>query len=765
MGMGPSRVEAKRAAGGTVQISTTAPTYACMAGITEMGPIGSCNGVAGGVDENLPLTSWEAFKAIYGDYTTNARDLPAAAQGFFDEGGQLLYVSRVVHCTSSGDASSKTSAAAQLILYTDTQTASSAYVQGVATSGATYVLVPSQQLDVLVDALTVVNAVFNATAAQRDSAAGPYALTNGMTLTISCTSVFGTLVLPTLTFTTSMFSAIGAATAAEVAAVLNGHFSANNAGLTALVAAGAVRIKTTMQGLGASLNITGGTANAVLSYTTGAVAGGGNVQRIDAVTIAELKTIVEAATSSTCTVSTVSGKPQITSNTTGSGSHVQVQSSSTATAFGFDNVVHTGGAAGTAQTLQFDARWDGTYANALSVRVQAAASGDATRRDVQVLKNGTVVESWSDLSLNRADMSYAVDVINKGANSQRASTLVKVTDLLAAYPSPGNLPAVGTFGPLTGGSDGLAGLTDTDFVGAAGNGTATGLHVFDTITRIDLAGLPGRNTAGAQAGLVTWCEITREGRTFAVMGSAAALTANAVRSYVVNTAGLKELTEIGVFAWPRIFVDNPKQSVFGSADTITIDPVGQLMGVYALVDRSKVGGAFSHPSNALGKLRTGRGVESKEVENPVLRGLVQNDRIITLRSKGGQVYIDGARTLRAAGNFPSVGESRGVMLVCNQIVEAYEDSRNANITTGLYSSLTSAAEVYLSALTDAGCFRSKKYDEAYFVSFSKQLNTTAVVDAAEVLGVIGLNTSPPAEIISVSVVPYRGLAQAFANAA
>lgn len=761
---GPSRVEANRASQGTVAINTTAPTYASMAGICEMGPVGACNAAAGTPEENQPLTSWAEFQRVYGGFTANARDLPLAAKFFFEEGGQLLFVSRVVRCSTPGDPTTRTSARASLTLLTDTQTASSAVATG--TVAATYVLVPAQQLDILIDSNSVVNAVFNATVAQRDSAAGPFDLANNDTLTLTTVSTNGSVSV-TVTFTTAMFSNIDAATAAEVAAAMNARFSAVNAGLTALVSSGAVRIKTTLFGTSASLNITGGAANTALTYTTGAIAGTGNVADIAKVTTAELKTIVEAATSSSCTVSAPSGVPTITSNTTGTGSKVQVQSSSTATAWGFDNALHTGGAAGTDSTLTFTGRWDGTYANAYSVQILAPLSGDATRFDLYLLKNGSTspTESWRDCSMNPSDANYVVKLVNQGGNGQRASRYVTVADELASYPSPGNLPDIGTFGPLTGGGDGLSSLTDADYTGSTSPNGGTGLRVFNTIRRIDLAGLPGRNTAAAQAGLVTWCEVDREGRTFAVLTSAAGLSAAAVRTHVASTAGLKGLTEIGCFAWPRIHVDNPSTSVFGTATTIVVDPVGHILGLYALVDRSKQGGAFQHPSNALGRLKTGRGVETNDVEDPVKRGLCQDDRIITIRSNGGLTYLDGARTLKGTGPFPSVGESRGVMLVQNQVVIAFEDSRNANIVDSLYESLTNASNVYLKALTDAGCFRSRKYSEAFAVDFSKAINTPAVVEAAQVLGTLGLNTSPPAELISVTIVPYRGLVQQFAQAA
>ncbi|MDH7601914.1 MAG: phage tail sheath subtilisin-like domain-containing protein [Armatimonadota bacterium] len=71
------------------QISTSA----CgMLGIAEKGPI------------NKPtlVTSWEQFVRKFGSYIADGY-LAYAARAFFDNGGQVLYVNRVAHCTDPAD--------------------------------------------------------------------------------------------------------------------------------------------------------------------------------------------------------------------------------------------------------------------------------------------------------------------------------------------------------------------------------------------------------------------------------------------------------------------------------------------------------------------------------------------------------------------------------------------------------------------------------------------------------------------------------------
>src|SRR5207237_4744493 len=61
------------------------------------------------------VTSFEEFAQTFGGFTANS-DLALAAQAFFENGGQALWVVRTVHYTDTNTPTSKTSAAAVLTL-------------------------------------------------------------------------------------------------------------------------------------------------------------------------------------------------------------------------------------------------------------------------------------------------------------------------------------------------------------------------------------------------------------------------------------------------------------------------------------------------------------------------------------------------------------------------------------------------------------------------------------------------------------------------
>ncbi len=74
-------------------------------GVTERGPIGQA----------VLVTSFEEFVGTFGGFTPNS-DLALAVSGFFENGGQVMWVVRTVHYTNPLDGATRTSKAATLRL-------------------------------------------------------------------------------------------------------------------------------------------------------------------------------------------------------------------------------------------------------------------------------------------------------------------------------------------------------------------------------------------------------------------------------------------------------------------------------------------------------------------------------------------------------------------------------------------------------------------------------------------------------------------------
>ena len=694
-----------------------------MEAVTERGPVGL----------GPAVSSFAEWASVYGGYTVNA-DGALSAQGFFDNGGQILYTIRAVHYTDVSSPATKQSAAATLTLNTAALLAAGGVVTGTLTGP--YDLEPSDTLDFSVSGGGTLTATFTAAAAQRISGNEPFALANNDTLLVAINGGG----VQTITFVTADFVAIGAATAAEVAAKINAVLVGGRATVSGLT----VVILTDRRGTSASVNVSGGTANAALGFTTGAVSGTGNVADIDAVTVAEIKTIVEAAVAGVL-VTNVSGRVRVATVATGPATSIQVLASSSADdELGLDNLLHTGNAASTLPTLQIDAKYDGAYANDIIARVSTASSGLAAEFNFAVQDNGVIVESFPNLTMDPATERYAPTVINGTLGSK----LITVTDLLALVASPGDNPATGNFGPMTGGSDGLSGLADTDFIGNAAGGT--GLRAADVVADASLLIVPGRATAAMHQAMYAYCELTRSGQMFAILDPPANQTAAQMVTYVTDTAALYQASEFAAIYWPRVKILNPSKAVFGSAEQLVVAPSGILAGVYVRTDGATPGGIYEAPAGIeKGQLLGVLGFETNEVLDEAKRDLVYPKHINPLTADGGLRVADGSRNLKRNGNFPSIPERRGAIFIEQSVKKGLTFAKHKNNTQLLRQSVARTVQTFLISQMKNGAFRTRDPKTAFFVDFGDALNPPSEVFAGRLNGRVGIATNKPTEFVVI----------------
>lgn len=723
-------------------INAIQTSIAAMVGVTERGPLAT----------PTLVTSFDEFRAIFGGFTADA-DATLAAQGFFENGGQFLYMVRTVHYTDPATPATKTSAAATINLQTAAGAATPGLVLGTLTEP--FNLEPGDDLDVAVDGNPADTATFDADAATVTGAnTENFVLTDGMTLTFEVEGA-----ARSVTFNTAEFSAIGAATAAEVAAVINSEA----AGIFADVNAGAVRITSDLRGTDSNLDTFGGTALAVLGFTGLSDAGGGDVANIDAVTVAEIKTVVEAdvTAGSGVTVTNVGGAVQIASNTTGGSSSVQVEAGSTADdELGLDNATHGGGTGAAVNTLQVDGKTDGAYGNDLSIMVTAATSGDSDEFNLIVLDDGLVAETFPNLSMVDSAPRYAETIINAEGTG---SNLIAVTDLDASVDS--QRPANGTSSNLSGGDDGLTSLTDTDYIGDSAG--PTGIRALDTVQDVNLLLIPGQATSAIQNAMITYCEDTRAMSMFAVLDPPAGQSATQIITYVETTALLLELSEFGAIYWPYVKILNPATAVFGDGANLTVPPSGIVAGVYARTDGSRPGGVYIPPAGEEeGILRGVVGFETDEVFDELKRDLVYPKRINPLTSRPGSTrHIDGSRTLKSNGNFPYVSQRRGAIFIEQSIKRGTEVYRHKNNTPALRRTIERSIRGFLVGEMKVGAFASNDPDKAFFVDFSDKLNTADLIAAGQLNGRVGLAFNTPAEWVIIKFSrDTRAIEEAIANA-
>ncbi|HLZ10557.1 MAG TPA: phage tail protein, partial [Chloroflexota bacterium] len=325
------------------------------------------------------------------------------------------------------------------------------------------------------------------------------------------------------------------------------------------------------------------------------------------------------------------------------------------------------------------------------------------------------------------------------------------TDLGSAGTTLQRRPNDGTFGPLTGGDDGLVGLSDTDFVGNSAGGT--GLRAMDQTIGIRILIVPGRATSAVHNSMITYAEVTRSMEMFAILDPPVGMTAAQIDAYVVSTASLRGLSEFGAIYWPNIKILNPSTTVFGKDSEIVVPPSGHIAGMYARTDASTPGGVYIPPAGEeTGRIIGATGVETEEVFDENKRDVIFPDLINPItKYPGAPIHCDGARTLKDNGNFPTIGERRGVIFIEQSCKDFLRVFKHKNNNEALRATVDRSVTSFLLIQMNNDAFQTKDPKTAFFVDVGAALNPPSVVFARQLIIRLGLATNKPAEFIILRV--------------
>lgn len=707
---------------GQQNVAGVSVSNAGVVGITERGPIGV----------RTTVYSKEEFRKHFGGYLDSLEsDLSVAVDSFFDNGGTSLAVVRTCHYTDVTDPDTYTAVVGTLDL--------EATVAGSETAGSetssnaeTFELAAGDTLTVDPDGGGAQTATFDAAAGYLDTnETYPCADQTGLTLKLTVnggstqTCTFGT-----------------ATTVAELAADINKQIT----GVKAYDAAGELRVESDQEGTGSSIAIVAGGTN-TLTWDT-PVAGTGDVANIAAVTAAEANTVIEAdVTGASVTIET-GGYITIVSDTTGLSSSVQMGGTAV-DKFGFDGALHSGTAPTVSDTLKVDGKTPGTYANDLSIVISAASNGDAEYFNMAVTENGSVVESWANLTMDSTAVRYVVTIVN---HETTGSDLIELTDYdligggaTATQARPNN----GTFGPLISGDDGLTSLVDADFVGSEAG--YTGLYALDDDPDIRLVSIPGRASATIHAALNTYCT-HRDKEIYIVHPTPTAsqvATAAAMKTW--SQSSLYGTSEFACCSWPRIKIANPSTTIFGSVDTVTIGPEMAKMGRFAYNDRNNPDGVFVSTAGVKdnrGIIQGCLGVELEDLKYQAKADLLADVNIEPIRRTTKYPYhFDGGDSLLTTGDWPRQWHARGAIYVVQSIKNSSDWLKHSKNNAKNRGDWERQGNQFLSTLpADA-------FDEARgtFWEVSEALNDPSIRAQQRIRGKLGLGFADDAKYVEIIV--------------
>ena len=690
-------------------------------GIAEMGPV------------MVPtlLTSFEEYQETFGGLLADY-ELSLAVRAYFLQGGRQCYVSRIVHLADYlTDKTPASAAKGSATVQTSGGADAPAEVTG--TGAGPWTMEPGDTLAVKVDQGAPLVATFAAAAGYIDDTS-TYDVADQDGLTLLVTVDGGTQ--QTVTFS-------GATT--TLVSVVN-QINAQVSGVKVYANGGQVRIESDKKGTDSSVSIDGGTST--LTWDV-AVAGTGDVLDIKAVTAAEAKTVIEGAVAGVTVTEVAGGYLKLETTAAGATKYIQVDAagSTLEAVFGFDTDEHQGASSTPQDTIKMEGKWVGAYANDYKIKVADAASGVAEEFNLQVLYGTDVVESFANLTMDSTATRYAINIIN---NADAGSLLFVATDEGAVGSTLVKRPANTSGVTVASGDDGLTALDNNDFIGSEAG--QTGLYAFDAADDITILACPDWTTSALQTAIGDYCGGHRNGLVFGLLdpqvGNEAADMVNT--QLVGITTSYKE--NVGLY-WPGVIIVNPSKTIYGDADTITVRPSGYIAGVMARNDRDEGEGPFYQPAGVeAGKPSGVIGVETDEVKLEPKRDLVFPKRInpISYMQSFG-VFIDGARTLKGDGNFPSIGERRGVSHIERLLQTGLQWVRHRNNTPDLREDVDTQVFALLYGWMQKGAFASKDPNTAFFVDVSDALNPPSVVRAGKLVIRVGLATNSPAEFVIIKV--------------
>jgi hypothetical protein len=707
-------------------------------GVFEWGPL----------ETATPVADYDHFREIFGPgrcLLANYESPAQLQQWFLGNKGQRAIIVRVTHKVSGVTQATKATHTAQ------TDTVAPTKGQLVGDVALPVALADGDQFDFSVNGGGTDSAVFNAAAAAFECTnAETYALSDAQTLIFEIDNSGS----QTVTFNTAEFVAIGAATAEEVAAVINGEAR----GCSATVTSGGTKVTITSDtlGTGSELDVTGGTAAATLGFTITTTNGTGDAVNSASVTGAELKTLVEGDVSG-CTVSG-SAFFTIETDTPGSGGSIQLEATNEYAKLSSDTATHTGFDGTAVNTLKLDAKYYGAMGNQITYDVADASNGVAADFNLVFYIYGVFKERHLNVTMDTTGDRYVEDVLN---TSSEASGLIVGTDQSATGTVLQRRPVNVTGQALTGGDDGLTSLDDADFYG--GDTYDDGFYAFNGNPDGDILCVPDRPTTTLQNQALTMCSGTWSGKCVFVPDPPDNSDKDAIVTHMASVSS----DEYGAgMPWPRVLVPNPDKVVYGKADTIELGPSVSWAARMARNSQEYDDGEFHQPGNEdHGLLTNVVGLEGEttadirhEVRQDGVRDYVTDNRVnpvLAGRRLGGGfgVWVNDVQNLKPTSNlWSSVGEVRGVA-ACRKDIEAYMETRRTQPNSEDNRLIDKdAIEAYMVGRTVKGSFASKKASEAFYVNTDPKgegINNPLEQKAQKYHILVGMATADPARFIDL----------------
>ena len=369
------------------------------------------------------------------------------------------------------------------------------------------------------------------------------------------------------------------------------------------------------------------------------------------------------------------------------------------------------------------------------------ALADHFRLEVRSPDGLTLLDAFDDVNMDTQSANYVEERING-----KQQLLITVVDQVSSNTaSNNNLPAKGE-SVFAGGDDGLAGLSDLDFIGDAAS--KTGIFSWDTIEeQFALANVPDRRTSQVQKFGGDRAKIKKH--YLFINDAPFDLTVQGIEAFK-NDNGIS--SEHGALHWPEVVIQDRDPSANGAE--IVIPNSAVIMGLMARVDAAAGKGvskaaAGVNDGRMFGILRTNNAATQEEGNRDLLAPQGIN---MIWSEQGVGVHNDGSKLTKLDGLVSNVNERRVFIFVETSIKLGIKFAKHENIDENLFNALDRSVTLFLTRFGNQGGLKGRTSSERFFVDFSFGLGTInppSTQEAQQVNGQVGLATKKPALFINI----------------
>jgi uncharacterized protein len=423
--------------------------------------------------------------------------------------------------------------------------------------------------------------------------------------------------------------------------------------------------------------------------------------------------------------------------------------------------------------FSFTAQNPGVWGNLLAIGT-TPTPGDTTgtRFGVNVValsSSGTlsVVETFNNLSVNAADPSYVVTVLNSDSNYVTVAAVGTPTKALNSPFPPSSPPSAPFSSPpfLIGGHDGV--VLDPTLDGSSGglfmtalnsDGSGTGgVHLLDRVDIFNLLCVPGESEATTISNLQAYCYNNRA--FYIVDPPQSATTANLQSSGPAGVdagsiTGQYSINSAYYFPW----VQAPDPLIGGRQRLFP--PCGFVAGIYAATDATR--GVWKAPAGIDASLTGVSGLQYNltDLEN----GNLNPQAVNCLRQFN--VYGDvvwGARTLQgndqAGSQWKYVPIRRLALFIESSLYDGTQWVVFEPNDQTLWGQIRLNVGSFMQGLFLQGAFQGTTPQQAYFVKCDADNNPQSSIDLGIVNILVGFAPLYPAEFVVIQIQQMAGQTQ------